>query len=51
MYIMCVILVQHFEPQGRRFTNFHYYCYYDYYYLFWLIELLFKAVLRKQVHQ
>ena len=23
---MCV-LVQRFEPQGRRFTNFHYYCY------------------------
>ena len=22
---MCVILVQHFEPQGRCFTNFHYF--------------------------
>ena len=51
MYIMCVILVQRFEPQGRHFTDLRYYCYYDYYYLFWLIELLFKAVLRKQVHQ
>ena len=26
MYIMCyTMLVQRFEPQGRRFTNFHYY--------------------------
>ena len=24
MYIMCVMLVQHFEPQGRRFTNVHF---------------------------
>ena len=25
---LCVcVLVQRFEPQGRRFTNFHYYCY------------------------
>ena len=30
MYIMCVMLVQRFEPQGRRFTNFHYYYYYYY---------------------
>ena len=29
MYIMCV-LVQRFEPQGRRFTNFHYYYYIPY---------------------
>ena len=32
VYIMCVILcllsaLTHFEPQGRRFTNFHYYYY------------------------
>ena len=26
-WIMCVILVQHFEPQGRRFTSFPYYYY------------------------
>ena len=26
---MCyAMLVQHFDPQGRRFTNFHYCCYY-----------------------
>ena len=26
MYIVCnAMLVQHFEPKGRRFTNFHYY--------------------------
>ena len=28
MYIMCyTMLVQRFEPQGRRFTNFHHYYY------------------------
>ena len=27
MYIMCVMLVQRFEPQDRRFTYFHYYYY------------------------
>ena len=26
MYIICM-LVQRFEPQGRRFTTFHYYYY------------------------
>ena len=26
MYIMCVMFVQRFEPQGRHFTN----CYYSY---------------------
>ena len=25
-YVRYTMLVQHFEPQGRRFTNFHYYC-------------------------
>ena len=29
-YVCYPMLVQRFEPQGRRFTNFHYY--YDYYY-------------------
>ena len=24
MYIMCVVFVERFEPQGRCFTNFHY---------------------------
>ena len=24
---MCVVFVQHFEPQGRHFANFHYYYY------------------------
>ena len=27
MYVRYSILVQHFEPKGRRFTNFHYYYY------------------------
>ena len=27
VYIMCVMFVQHFEPQGRRFTHFRYYYY------------------------
>ena len=27
VHYVCM-LVQHFEPQGRRFTNFHYYYYY-----------------------
>ena len=26
-YVCYTMLVQHFEPQGRRFTNFHYYYY------------------------
>ena len=26
MYVMCVTFVQCLEPQGSRFTNFHYYC-------------------------
>ena len=35
-------LVQHFEPQSRRLTNFHYYCYYYYYecglsFIIWLL--------------
>ena len=30
MYIMCVMFVQRFEPQGRRLTNFYYYYYYYY---------------------
>ena len=28
MHIMCIVFVQHFESQGRRFTNVHYYHYY-----------------------
>ena len=30
LYIMCITImfVQHFEPQGRPFTNFHYYFYF-----------------------
>ena len=42
MYIMSVMFVQHFEPRGSRFTNFHnddddahyhhHYYYYYYYY-------------------
>ena len=29
MHIMRVMLVQHFEPRGRRFTNVHDYYAYD----------------------
>ena len=28
-YVCYTMLVQRFEPQGRRFTNFHYYYYYS----------------------
>ena len=32
VHYVCMV-VQCFEPQGRRFTNFHYDYYYDHYYL------------------
>ena len=28
-YVCYTVLVQRFEPQGRRFTNFHYYYYHN----------------------
>ena len=40
VHYVCM-LVQSFEPQGRRFTNFHYYYYY--YFpksLWWIIQIL-----------
>ena len=27
-YVCYTMVVQHFEPQGRGFINFHYYCHY-----------------------
>ena len=44
-YVCYTMLVQRFEPQDRRFTNYYYYCY-CYYYYYYVFDVNITEIIR-----